>query len=199
MLVGLGAHEGLSVHAKGRNRGDAKLAGPQPILIDGRLEGLGADNLIQLLPLQPDRIGRRRQGFDLVKVLPIPEIGPEHGVVESIRFPMGLRPFGRLLGTARVEAHAALAERQPQAAGGLFEPLQHLRNVEASPGEQALERDPFGRDLRVQRKSRPVQIDPELLFQSFTTPGNEIAPGSDEIRKNLQDVIIFSFHFQDPF
>jgi len=109
---------------------------------------------------------------------------------------MGLRPFGRLLGTARVEAHAALPERQPQAAGGLFEPLQHLRNVDASPGEQALERDTFGRDLRVQRKSRPVQIDPKLLFQSFTTPGNEVAPGSDEIRKNLQDVIIVSFHYR---
>jgi hypothetical protein len=98
-------------------------------------------------------------------------------------------------GSARVEAHAALTERQPQAVCGLFEPLQHLRNVDASSGEQALERDPFGRDLRVQRKSRPVQIDPELLFQSFNTPGNEVAPGSDEIRENLQDVIISSFHF----
>jgi hypothetical protein len=73
--------------------------------------------------------------------------------------------------------------------------LQHLRNIDAPPGEQALERDPFGRDLRVQRKSRPVQIDPELLFQSFTTPGNEVAPGSDEIGENLQDVIaIISYH-----
>jgi hypothetical protein len=73
--------------------------------------------------------------------------------------------------------------------------LQHLQNVDAPSGEQTLERDPFGRDLRVQRKRRPAQIDPELLFQSFNTPGNEVAPGSDEIRENLQDVIIFSFHF----
>ena len=146
-------------------------------------------------PLQSDRRGRRRQGFDRVQVLPICEIGPEHGVVESVRFPVGLRPFCRFLGTTRVEAHAALTERQPQAAGRLFEPLQHLRNVDAAPGEQVLERDPFGRDLRVQRKSRPVQIDLELLFQSFITPGNEVAPGSDEIRENLQDVFIFSFHF----
>jgi hypothetical protein len=108
---------------------------------------------------------------------------------------VGLRPFCRFLGTTRVEAHAALTERQSQAAGRLFEPLQHLRYVDAAPGKQVLECDPFGRDLRVQRKSRPVQIDPELLFQSFITSSNEVAPGSDEIRENLQDVIIFSFHF----
>jgi hypothetical protein len=39
----------------------------------------------------------------------------------------------------------------------------------------------------VQRKSRPAQVDLKLLFQSFNTPGNEVAPGSDEIRKDFQD------------
>jgi hypothetical protein len=47
----------------------------------------------------------------------------------------------------------------------------------------------------MQRKGRPVNVDPELLFQSFNTPGNEVAPGSDEIGENLQDVIvIISYH-----
>jgi hypothetical protein len=70
---------------------------------------------------------------------------------------------------------------------GLLQPLQHFGNVDGPPGEQLLQRDPFGRDLRMQGKCRPANGDLELFFQFFNTPGNEVAPGSDEIRKNLQN------------
>ena len=128
-----------------------------------------------------------------MQVLSVREIGPEYGVVERVRFPVGLGPLGGLLGPARVEAHAALAERQPQAARGLLQPLQHLGDVDAPAGKQFLERDPFGRDLRVQGKRGPANLDLELFFQSFNTPGNEIAPGSDEVREDLQDGKLIPF------
>jgi hypothetical protein len=52
----------------------------------------------------------------------------------------------------------------------------------------------------VQRKRRPAEVDLERFFQSFNTPGNEVAPGSDEIRKNLQNVFSsFSRHRANPF
>jgi hypothetical protein len=77
----------------------------------------------------------------------------------------------------------------------LLQPLQHFGNVDASPGEQLLQTDPFGRDLRMQGKCRPANGDLEFLFQSFNTPGNEVAPGSDEIRKDLQNrSFVVSFH-----
>jgi hypothetical protein len=38
----------------------------------------------------------------------------------------------------------------------------------------------------MERKSRPMDIDIILFLQFFNTPGNEIAPGSDKIRKNLK-------------
>jgi hypothetical protein len=44
----------------------------------------------------------------------------------------------------------------------------------------------------VQREGDPPQRNAELSFQSFSTPGNEVAPGSDEIRKDFQNGI-FSF------
>ena len=34
-------------------------------------------------------------------------------------------------------------------------------------------------------KSNPLKPDLKFALQSFNTPGNEIAPGSDIIRKNL--------------
>ena len=124
-----------------------------------------------------------------MQVLPIYKIGPEHGAVESVCFAVRLGPLGYLLGPARVEAHAALAERQPQAARGLLQPLQHLGDVDPPAGKQLLERDPLGRDLRVQGKRGPANLGLKLFFQSFNTPGNEVAPGSDEVRKDFQDVV----------
>jgi hypothetical protein len=37
----------------------------------------------------------------------------------------------------------------------------------------------------VQRKSNPLNFDLEFAPQSFNTPGDEIAPGSDIIGKNF--------------
>jgi hypothetical protein len=78
---------------------------------------------------------------------------------------------------------------------GLLKPPQHFGNVDGSPGEQLLQRNPFSRDLRMQGKRRPPNGDLELFLQFFNTPGNEVAPGSDEIRKNLQNGgLVVSFH-----
>ena len=38
----------------------------------------------------------------------------------------------------------------------------------------------------MQRKSGPFDINVKLVLQLFNTPGNEIAPGSDIVRKNFQ-------------
>jgi hypothetical protein len=115
LLVGLGADQVLPVHAEGRHRVDAQLAGSQPILVDGRLERLSPKSLIQAPAFQPDGLGRRGQRLDRVQVLPVNEIGPE------------------------------------------------------------------------------------LFFRSFNTPGNEVAPGSDEIGEYFQDLAGRSlFHFADP-
>jgi hypothetical protein len=48
-------------------------------------------------------------------------------------------------------------------------------------------------------KRGPAKGDRVLFFQSFNTPGNEVAPGSDEIRKDLQNRGLVSFHgHSDP-
>ena len=45
------------------------MMGQQPILIDGRLGGLAAEDFVQLASIQSHRLGRRGKGFDLVQVL----------------------------------------------------------------------------------------------------------------------------------
>jgi len=39
----------------------------------------------------------------------------------------------------------------------------------------------------MQRESGPLDIDFKFFLESFNTPGNEVAPGSDEIKEKLYD------------
>jgi hypothetical protein len=48
----------------------------------------------------------------------------------------------------------------------------------AETGKEILKERPLFRRFRMQRKGPPADIDFIFLFQSFNTPGNEIAPGS---------------------
>jgi hypothetical protein len=59
--------------------------GPQPILVDGRLVILRAKNLLQIRPIQADGVGCHGERLDFEKVLPVHKVGPEDGVVESVR------------------------------------------------------------------------------------------------------------------
>jgi hypothetical protein len=57
--------------------------------------------------------------------------------------------------------------------------FSHLLQVfAAEPGEQMFKESPLFRSFRVEGEGPPADIDCIFLFQSFNTPGNEIAPGS---------------------
>jgi hypothetical protein len=48
LFVGLSTDEVFFVHAERRNGGDAQMMGPQPIPIDGVLEGLALERRFQI-------------------------------------------------------------------------------------------------------------------------------------------------------
>src|SRR5262245_5189247 len=62
----------------------------------------------------------------------------------------------------------------------------HCIEIEIASRKQVMQRKPLGRCVRVQREIYPLHIHIEILFQLFNTPGTEIAPGSNEVGKNVQ-------------
>jgi hypothetical protein len=58
---------------------------------------LRAENLLQIRPIQADGVGCRGERLDFEKVLPVHKVGPEDGVVKSVRLPVRLRPFGLMI------------------------------------------------------------------------------------------------------
>jgi len=62
---------------------------------------------------------------------------------------------------------------------------QHLRNVNELAGKQLFETPALIRGFGMKGKRRPVDMDVVSLLQSFNTPGNEIAPGSDVVREDF--------------
>jgi hypothetical protein len=77
-----------------------------------------------------------------------------------------------------------------QLIGDVAEVDQHFRNVDGSAGKERFKGPTLLRGFRMKRKRGPAKVDVKFLLQSFNTPGNEIAPGSDIIRKNFQDVAV---------
>ena len=77
---------------------------------------------------------------------------------------------------------------------GFSEMCQHFRYVDRPAGKEIFEAAAVLRGFRMKRKSRPVHIDLNVLLQSFNTPGNEIAPGSDVVRENFQHVAVRHGH-----
>jgi len=62
----------------------------------------------------------------------------------------------------------------------------HLADVDISPGQKLIKGKALIRYVGVQRKGYPPDFNMKLLFDFFNTPGNEITPGSDIVRKYFQ-------------
>jgi len=61
--------------------------------------------------------------------------------------------------------------------------IHHLININIPTCKQFFQRLAVFRCIRVKRESRPLNINFKILLQSFNTPGNEIAPRSNIVRK----------------
>jgi hypothetical protein len=72
---------------------------------------------------------------------------------------------------------------------------QHLRYIDRSPGKEIFQRSAVRGRFRVKRERRPLHLDRIFLLQFFNTPGNEIAPGSDVVREDFQDVAVRHGYF----
>jgi len=106
------------------------------------------------------------------------------------------RQFTQFLGHTAVVGFFSFPKRQTQFGRNSGQVVQHLLDVDRSAGKQLLESPAFFWRLRMQGKSRPLDVNVKRMFQFFNTPGDEIAPGSDVVGKNFQLYGIFNFiHF----
>jgi hypothetical protein len=62
----------------------------------------------------------------------------------------------------------------------------HVRHINRTTSKELFEATALARGFRVQRKRNPFYLDVISFLNLFNTPGNEIAPGSDKIRKDLK-------------
>jgi len=114
--------------------------------------------------------------------------------MEFITTSLPFRQLCQLLGKTAVVGPLPLSKRQTEIFCRAAKMRQHLFNVDRPAGKKLLKGQSIRRCLRMQRKSGPLDIDIKLVLQLFNTPGNEITPGSDIVRKNFQG---FGFRHHD--
>jgi len=102
-------------------------------------------------------------------------------------------PEANLLGKAAVIGHGPAPEFKTEFVRRLLQFCDHLFDIETFSGKQLGKGNTLFRNFRVQGKTPPVNLDAFFLPESFSTHGNEITPGSDIIRKNLD--FFFLIHF----
>jgi hypothetical protein len=61
--------------------------------------------------------------------------------------------------------------------------------IEVPAGIEIIQQQPLFRRVGMEGKGPPPDIDLEVLPQLFNTPGTEIAPGSDIIRKDVKNFL----------
>jgi hypothetical protein len=95
-------------------------------------------------------------------------------------------PLGQFLRQATVVGHGAVAEGKFQFGGCLSQMPHHFRYIKRTTGKKLRQAEAFVRGIRMEWKGDPFHLDGIGCLNFFNTPGNEVAPGSNEIGKNLE-------------
>jgi hypothetical protein len=64
--------------------------------------------------------------------------------------------------------------------------LHHRRHIDRTTGKKLFKAAALVRGVGMQGKGSPVRLDGIRFSNFINTPGNEIAPGSDKIKKYLE-------------
>ncbi len=138
-------------------------------------------------PGKPHLFGQCDQFVGFGNVAPVDIVGPKNGLMEFFPFPFALRPFAQLGGEPAVVGHRSLPERQPQLRCRPLLAGLHLAGIEIQARIELIQGKPLLRGVGVEGKGLPLDFNLEVLTQLFNTPGTEVAPGSDVIRKDLKN------------
>ena len=157
--------------------------GPVPVSIDCLPVSTVINDPQGLCSGQPHRSGNIPQDIPVGDILAKGKIGTKHGIVKFGTLPALFSPLPQFLRQSAVVSHGPGTKRQPKFSGNLSKAIDHLGYVYLSAGKQILQRAAFRRRVRMQRKSNPPHIDTVSVLQFFNTPGSEITPRSDIIRK----------------
>jgi hypothetical protein len=107
------------------------------------------------------------------------EIGLKDTFVEGITFAFCFGPFAELLSFAAIVGHFAIPEGQSQPPGFLLQTPAGGGQIEIVSSEKRFQAQTVGRNLRMEGKGDPSDLNPIMMLNLFNTPGNEVAPRSD--------------------
>jgi hypothetical protein len=190
------AYQPLAVEDKGGHSSYPHLPGPLPIPVHSFTTGSLVHYDLCHCGVQADSrayLQQNRQSGDVFTTL---KIGQENCLVEGVATALIFGPLAQFLGQAAVVSHFSIPERQVQFYGHLAQAGQHPGNVHRLPGEQCFQGLPGLRRFRMKGKCSPFDVDMKCRFESFNTPGTEVAPRSDIVGKDFQGGFFnFIYHY----
>ena len=166
--------------------GDAVPGRLLPIGINGVFESAIRQRLPDRIRRQPGRLSDVDKHIGISNVAAVDEVGLVERIVDGFETRLRVRPFRKFLGEAAVVGVRPPVVRQAFGVHQTFHAGMHGLEVQATSGEQVLQRAATRGRVGVQRKIDPFHIDVEISLQPFNTPGTEIAPGSNEVGKYFE-------------
>jgi hypothetical protein len=121
----------------------------------------------------------------------VSEVTPEYRIVKRLASVLRFSPLAEFGGPPAVVDSGSFLHGQAEFLGRLLQSGHHGRDVDGLPAEKLFDRLSYLRRFRVEGKGDPLDLDPVFLFELFNTPGTEVAPGSDVVRKD--------FHYEGRF
>jgi hypothetical protein len=106
--------------------------------------------------------------------------------VKLLSLVQGFSPLSQLLSQPAIICSGAHSEGQAAVGCHPFQMVQHGWNSDIPPCKEFFQGQALFRRLWMQGKRDPLHLDIIRLFESFNTPGNEVAPGSDIVGEYLQ-------------
>ena len=179
-FVRLSADHEVFTCEKSRHCIDAVGSATAPVFIYRCFEAPAQQNIPGFVSRESDSLGDFDESLDFSDILDIDEIGAEQRVVNLVGFALALCPFGQLLREPAVVGHIAL--------GVVGQPLTvHVHfHLPVSGDDFWPSHRAFLGSFRMQGELRKFDLKIIVRFEFLDTPGDEVAPGSNEIGKNFE-------------
>jgi len=174
----MSADQHIAAHHERGDRVNSELGASLPVRIHGLLVAPADERLHRLVGREADALGDPDQDLGLGDIFRLDQVGAENRIVDFVTLAFAFGPFRQLLRQAAVIGHIPLAV--------VGQPLLLHQGFHAHvPGGSGAAAFPFLGGVGMKRKVGESNLQTVIVSEFLNTPGTEIAPGSDIVRKNF--------------
>jgi hypothetical protein len=174
-FVGLRPDHQIFSGEKRRHGVDTEGGAAAPVVVDGVFELPAQQYIGGFIGRQIIVFGDFGQDISLADVLDVDKVGAKERIGHFLRLTLRLRPLCQLLSQPAIVGHVAFCvERQTFAVHVHFHALIARDDLWTSDVS-------FLRSFGMKRKLSEFNLQAVIFFQFLDTPGDEVAPGSNEI------------------